>query len=318
MFLIVDTTTDPAWNLAVEEYLLDRRGESFFRLWRNADSVIIGRHQNAWAEIDPVFTERNEIPVIRRMTGGGAVFHDPGNVNYSFFNLKERNFTDLILDALRPLGLEGRCEGRNDLTLDGRKFSGTAVCKRGDRVLQHGTLLFNASVGHLTAALRPRAEKFEGKAVQSVRSRITNLADHLREPMDTEAFIAHLAAFIGKKLDCTPYAYTEADLSAIRKLRDERFGNPAWNFGASPDCRFSKVRKFPAGLIEAHFDLGDGRIRNLQIFGDYFFDRPTEDFCACLEGVPYDRKTIADRLQKVAAGEYFKGVSTTELLNLFF
>ena len=108
MYLIVDTATDPAWNLAAEEYLLTQRTEPFFRLWRNADSVIIGRHQNAYAEIDRDFVERNRIPVIRRMTGGGAVFHDPGNVNYSFFDLKDRRFTDVVLDALRPLGLEGR------------------------------------------------------------------------------------------------------------------------------------------------------------------------------------------------------------------
>ena len=131
MYLIVDTTTDPAWNLAAEEYLLTRREEPFFRLWQNADSVIIGRYQNAFAEIDLDFTQRERIPVVRRMTGGGAVFHDLGNVNYSFFDLTDRRFTDVILDALRPLGIEGHCSGRNDLTLpDGRKFSGTAVCKR--------------------------------------------------------------------------------------------------------------------------------------------------------------------------------------------
>ena len=152
MYLIVDTTTDPAWNLAAEEYLLTRREEPFFRLWQNADSVIIGRYQNAFAEIDLDFTQRERIPVVRRMTGGGAVFHDLGNVNYSFFDLTDRRFTDVILDALRPLGIEGHCSGRNDLTLpDGRKFSGTAVCKHGSRILEHGTLLFNASFDRLSA-----------------------------------------------------------------------------------------------------------------------------------------------------------------------
>ena len=201
MYLLVDGGTDPTWNLAAEEYLLSRRSEPFFRLWRNADSVIIGRHQNAWAEIDLDFVERNHIPVVRRMTGGGAVFHDLGNVNYSFFDLKDRRFTDVILEALRALGIEGQASGRNDLILaDGRKFSGTAVCKRGNRLLEHGTLLFDASFDRLSAALRPRPEKFEGKAVKSVRSRVTNLAQQLPEPISVEAFIDFLADAIGTQL----------------------------------------------------------------------------------------------------------------------
>ena len=319
MYLLVDGGTDPAWNLAAEEYLLSRRSEPFFRLWRNADSVIIGRHQNAWAEIDLDFVERNRIPVIRRMTGGGAVFHDLGNVNYSFFDLKGRRFTDVILEALRPLGIEGHASGRNDLVLeDGRKFSGTAICKRGNRILEHGTLLFDASFERLSAALRPRPEKFEGKAVRSVRSRVTNLAEHLAEPMTVTTFMDRLADHIGAALDCSPYQYSEADLSAIGRLRDERFGNPAWNFGASPACAITRVRRFAAGLVEAHFDIREGRLHGLQVYGDYFFERPTEAFCAAMEGCPFERKAIADRLLAVAAGDYFSGISTEELLTLFY
>ena len=316
MYLIVDTTTDPAWNLAAEEYLLMQRSEPLFRLWRNADSVIIGRHQNAYAEIDLDYVEREDIPVVRRMTGGGAVFHDLGNVNYSFFDLRGRRFTDVVLEALGALGIEGACSGRNDLVrLDGRKFSGTAVCKHGSRVLEHGTLLFDASFDRLSAALRPRPEKFSGKAVQSVRSRVANLKEVL-PTMTVDDFFAFLAQHIGESLGCTPYNYSEEDLAAISRLRDERFGAAAWNFGASPAYRFANVRKFPAGLLEAHFDVEGGCIRGLHIFGDYFFSRPTEDFCALLEGCPHDRKAIADCLQTAAIGDYFSGISGEDLLQL--
>jgi len=317
MYLLVDTTTDPAWNLAAEEFLLTQRSEPLVRIWRNADSVIIGRNQNAWAEIDTEFVERNGIPVVRRMTGGGAVFHDLGNINYSFFDLRERRFTDVILTALAELGIDGRCEGRNDLTVDGMKFSGTAACRRGSRLLEHGTLLFDTSFDRLSAALRPRPEKFTGKAVRSVRGRVTNLLPYLSSPLKVEAFIDHLARSIGSTLSCKAACYTEEDRRAIERLRDERFGNHAWNFGASPACTFTNVRKFPAGLIEAHFDVDGGCIRNLHIYGDYFFSRPTEDFCARLEGCPYDRNAIAGRLQKETTGDYFTGISPEEAVSLF-
>lgn len=318
-FLIVDTGTSAAWNLAAEEYLLTQRREPFVRLWRNADSVIIGRHQNAYAEIDLDFVEREGIPVVRRMTGGGAVFHDLGNVNYSFFDLSGHTFTDVILDALRPLGIEGHCSGRNDLVLpDGRKFSGTAVCKHGGRILEHGTLLFDASTERLAAALKPRPEKFSGKAVQSVRSRVANLAEQLAAPVSVEDFIAHLASHIGDALNCTPYVYSSEDIAAIASLHTARFANPDWNFGASPACTVTNVRKFPAGLLEAHFDVREGKICGLQIYGDYFFEQPTEAFCTLLEGCPYDRKAIAGRLHTVATGDYFSGISTDELLTLFY
>ena len=316
MYRVLDTTTDPRWNLAVEEYLLTQRREPFFRLWQNADSVIIGRHQNAYAEIDLDYVRAHDIPVVRRMTGGGAVFHDLGNVNYSFFDLKERRFTDVILEALRELGLEGRCEGRNDLTLEGRKFSGTAICRHGGRVLEHGTLLFNASYERLSAALRPRPEKFAGKAVQSVRSRVTNLAEHLPKPMNVQGFMDFLVRQIDGALGCVPYTLTPEDLAAIARLREERFGNPAWNFGASPAYRFSNVRKFPAGLLEVYFDVHGGRICDLHIYGDYFFQRPTAEFCALLEGCPHEENAIAGRLLSVATGEYFTGISAEELVSL--
>ena len=185
-------------------------------------------------------------------------------------------------------------------------------------MLEHGTLLFDASFDRLSATLRPRPEKFTGKAVQSVRSRVANLSSQLAAPLSVEAFIDFLAQRIGESIHCTPYVYSEEDVAAIRQLRDERFGARAWNFGASPACRFANVRKYPAGLLEAHFDIENGCIRGLCIFGDYFFTRPTEEFCSLLEGCAYDPKTIAGRLQGVPTGEYFSGLEAEDISSLLF
>ena len=204
MLCIVDSTTDPYWNLAAEEYLLTSLSEPVFRLWRNAPSVIVGRYQNAAAEINSEYVRTRGIPVVRRLTGGGAVFHDLGNVNYTFIDRKVegedtaamfRRFTAPVISALRSLGVEASLEGRNDLVISGRKFSGNAVCVHGGRVLQHGTLLFSASVADLSGALNTRPEKFIGKSVQSNRSRVTNISEHLparHRSMSVEEFITYL------------------------------------------------------------------------------------------------------------------------------
>lgn len=318
MFLLTDTCTDPAWNLAAEEYLLTGRNEPFVRLWRNSDSVIIGRNQNAWAEIDADYVERESIPVIRRLTGGGAVFHDLGNVNYSFFDLKGIRFTDVMAAALKELGLDVRSEGRNDLTLGGMKISGTAACERGDRRLEHGTLLFDASLDRLAAALRPRPEKFEGKGVRSVRKRVANLAEHLPAGMSVEGFMTFLAGYITDALGCEAYELTREDRAAIEAINLQRYRLRQWNFGASPACSFQMVRKFPAGLVEAHFEVEKGCIHKLQVFGDYFFNRPTAEFCALLEGCPYAHKEIADRMENMAVGEYFLGITPEEMVSLLY
>ena len=214
MLCIVDSVTDPYWNLAAEEYLLTALTGPVFRLWRNSSSVIVGRYQNAAAEINSEYVRTRGIPVVRRLTGGGAVFHDLGNVNYTFIDRKVegedtaamfRRFTAPVISALRSLGVEASLEGRNDLVISGRKFSGNAVCVHGDRVLQHGTLLFSASVADLSGALNTRPEKFIGKSVQSNRSRVTNISEHLparHRSMSVEEFITYLQDHIAGTAPC--------------------------------------------------------------------------------------------------------------------
>ena len=201
MLLIVDKTTNPYWNLSAEEYLLTKVKEPVFRLWQNENAIIVGRNQNAIAEINTQFVEENNIKVVRRLTGGGAVFHDLGNLNYTFIENKVasentdqmfQRFTAPVIEALNNIGVKAYLHGRNDLLIDGRKFSGNAICINNNRILQHGTLLFNSSINNLSGALKTRAEKFIGKAVQSNRSRVTNISEHLTAQMDIVQFRDYL------------------------------------------------------------------------------------------------------------------------------
>ncbi len=345
MYYITDENRDPYWNLAAEEYLLKNFSQPVFRLWRNSGSIIIGQYQNAVAEIDLDYVEANGIKVVRRLTGGGAVFHDLGNLNFTFiepFEHKEdcnsmfRRFTAPILEAINSLGVKAYIEGRNDLLIDGCKFSGNAMCIYKNRVLQHGTLLFSASINNLGAALKSRPEKFIGKAVKSTVSRVTNISDHLGSPMTIDEFQRYLGDYICNKYNgqgeipsneyagnkevsysITRYKYTESDLQEIERLRNTKYSQKSWNFGKSPVYSINNVKKFKGGLVEASFTVKSGLIESLEIFGDYFFTSPTEEFIMELTGTEYTKEAILENLERLDTEKYFSGISCEELLQLF-
>ncbi len=325
MIFIVDTQTDPYRNLAAEEYLLRNFREPVFRLWRNAPCVVIGKNQNALAEIDLNYVKANGIKVVRRLSGGGAVFHDLGNVNFTFIETRLpgedtgdmfRRFTAPILDALQALGVDARLTGRNDLTIEGRKFSGNALCVERGRVLMHGTLLFSASMNSLAGALKNRWVKYSDKAVKSNVSRVTNISSHLKAPMDCPQFIEYLGEYIGR--DTPRYHYTAADLEAIDTLACEKYSTDAWNFAASPKYTFSNSAKLPCGVVEITFDVAAGIISRLAISGDFFFTKPIEEFCRKMAGCPHDKEKIAGRICEIGPGDYFGNVSCEELADMFF
>ena len=226
MLLISHDCTDPAWNLALDEYLLTHFTEEVLSLWRNGPSVIVGRNQNALEEIDQDFVRARGIAVVRRLTGGGAVFHDLGNVNYTLVQPYQEGdfnnyakFTRPIVDFLAELGVRAELSGRNDLLVEGRKCSGNAQAVRGGRILHHGTLLFSADLSQLAGALRPREIKIQSKGVKSVSSRVTNLAGHLPEPMRVEAFLDRLRAWFLARPGVRPYQLTAEDRAAVDALR---------------------------------------------------------------------------------------------------
>jgi lipoate-protein ligase A len=317
--------TDPAFNLASEEWLLRNTDEDIFMLWRNDRAVIVGRNQNTAAEIDEGYVRDNSITVIRRMTGGGAVFHDLGNVNFSFIQLGSQarqldfhRFTAPILEALQAMGVDCRFEGRNDLVIDGMKFSGNAQLIEKDRVLHHGTLLYSAQMANLSGALRANPAKFEDKAVKSVKKRVTNIASHLPEPMDVETFIARVMEHVSSGASGGVQGLRPGEEEEIRELVKAKYGTWEWNFGASPDYGITQCKKTRGGLVEAHLDVHQGRIRAARIFGDFFGVRPVSELEALLAGCRHERSDISGALEGVRVEEYIRDVDTETFLDCLF
>lgn len=336
MLYISDSCTNPYFNLAAEEYLLKNFSEPIFRLWQNHNAIIVGRNQNTLSEIDYNYVQQNHIAVVRRLTGGGAVFHDAGNLNYTFIENRRASeetsamfarFTAPIIEALNSLGVKAYLEGRNDLLIEGRKFSGNAVAIQNNRVLQHGTLLFESNISTLAAALKAHPQKFEGKGVKSNVSRVTNIKEHLKKERiaeeNGEIDVLWFKEFLGKFVcrgnkDITQYSFTEQDIKAIEKLAKEKYATDEWNYGSSPKYTFSNKGRFKGGSVEVYFTVNKGVIESLRVCGDYFFTRPTEEFAHALTGTPHTREALEQKISTLNSGAYFNNISADEIVNLFF
>jgi lipoate-protein ligase A len=328
MLCFDNPSTNPYFNLACEEYLLKNIDDEVFMLWRNEPAIIVGKHQNTLAEINTEYVKDQGIKVVRRLTGGGAVFHDLGNLNFTFIKFIPMNgdqiidfqkHTKPILDILLKLGINARFEGRNDLTIDGKKFSGNAEHVHKNKVLHHGTLLFSAKLPDLSAALKVDPLKFEDKAVKSVRSRVTNITEHLSQELSVEEFKDMIMKHIIELYpESKPFILSDSDKKEVELLAANKYSTWDWNFGHSPVYNLRKGHKAAGGFVEFDLFVEKGIIKDVKIFGDFFNKADIEDIESALKGIAHEESVIKEKLSHFDINEYFNNFTLDDLLKALF
>ena len=319
-------TTDPSYNLAMEQYVFDclPRDRMYFMLWQNDNAIIVGKYQNTIAEINEEAVRERGIRVVRRLSGGGAVYHDMGNLNFTFITdvgesnaLNLKLFCEPVVRTLATLGVKAEVNGRNDITIDGKKFSGNSQYIRQGRVMHHGTIMFDSDLSVVSEALRVDPTKIQTKGIRSVRSRVTNVAEHLPEKVTLPEFRRILLENILKENPGEAYPLTQDDLAAVEKLRAERYATWEWNYGQSPEYGVKKeARVEGCGKLELQLRVTKGRIAGCRIYGDFFGSRDSAEVEQALLGCPLEETAVEKALEPLPVGEYFHNLTREKLTEL--
>jgi lipoate-protein ligase A len=321
--------TDPALNLALEEYALRNLpvADNYLLFYINEPSIIIGKNQNTAEEINVEYVNAHNIHVVRRLSGGGAVYHDKGNLNFSFITNDDGDsfhnfakFTQPVIDALRKLGVDAALTGRNDIQVGEQKISGNAQFSSKGRMFSHGTLLFDSAMDNVAAALNVKPLKIESKGTKSVRSRVANISEFLHVPVTIEQFRNTLLneLFHRESGGVPVYPMTDEQWKAVRILADERYRSWDWNFGRSPKSNIQNAIKFPSGIIDVRLNVESGHIASIIIYGDFFGVEDVADLELRLTGIRYDAATLAEAIKDVDLTRYFGRITEAEFVSLFF
>lgn len=320
--------TDPRMNLAIEEYILRHLdvNQTYLLFYINEPSIIIGKNQNTLEEINTDFVEKNGIHVVRRLSGGGAVYHDLGNLNFSFITKDDgesfhnfKKFTEPVIRALRSMGVPAELSGRNDILVQGRKISGNAQFATKGRMFSHGTLMFDSNIDNVVAALNVKKDKIESKGIKSIRSRVANIAEFLDRDMSMEEFRKLLLVSIfGGEQNIDEYVLTDNDWKEIERISRERYQNWDWNYGKSPKFNIQCAKRFPAGQIDIRLEVVKGRIEHCKIYGDFFGVGDVSDVEKRLIGLRYDKNELAAALEDIDISHYFGGISKEQFLDVLY
>ncbi len=335
MMLFVDHEgiNDPRINLAIEEYVLKNLEiddeTSYLLFYINEPSIIIGKNQNTIEEINTDYVENNGIHVVRRLSGGGAVYHDLGNLNFSFLTKDDGNsfndfakFTKPVTDALQKLGVKAELSGRNDIQLeDGRKISGNAQFSTKGRMFSHGTLMFDSEIENVVSALRVKSEKIRSKGIKSIRSRVANISEYVTEDLSMEDFKAMILRYIfdvENVEDVPQYKLTEQDWKNIYALSEERYQQWDWNYGKSPASNIQHSHRFDGGTVDVRLDVKKGMIENAKIYGDFFGVGDVSEIENRLIGTRYERSAIDEAIQDLDISHYLGRISKEDFLSLIY
>lgn len=323
MLYIESNSRDPYFNLALEEYVFEKldRSQEYFILWQNANTIVVGNYQNVAEEINREFVDEHEIKVARRLSGGGAVYHDDGNLNYTFvvdqgerdlFNFEA--FAEPVIKTLEHFGLKAEFTGRNDILLDGKKICGSSQYVKKGRIMNHGCVMLDSNVSIVANALKPKEAKFESKSVKSVRSRVTTINANLKEPISMETFKAQIVKELRQDMEI--YTLTNEDYKAIEKLRSEKYATREWNYGRVSEYNYKKEHKFDFGLVSVNAEMKGDLIKEIRIYGDFFGNGNIEDLEQALEGETLDAGFAERMEQKINIGHYIKGMTAEHLEKL--
>lgn len=318
---------NPYFNHAIEDYLMENFNEECFMLWRNTKSVLVGKNQNTLSEINLDYVKEKDITVVRRRSGGGAVFFDPGNLAFTFIsNVNESKFADFesfarpIIEALKSLGIKNvEFSGRNDITVNGKKISGNAQHRHKNRIVHHGTILYSADFSELIGSLNVREVKFKDKAVKSVEGRVTNLIDHMEEKLSVEEFKEYVTNHVANTIKGSKiYEFSNKELEEIQKIADNRYATWEWTFGKSPKYDFHNEDKFKCGVLETYVIVDKGHIKEIRFFGDFFGREDIKGLEELLTGKKYDEDEIKDLLNKTKISNYINNIEVEDILSLIF
>ncbi len=319
-YFITHDIHDPYFNIASDEYLLKQKDGYYIYLWINSPAVIVGLNQNTLQEVNTAFTEKNGIKVVRRLTGGGAVYHDLNNICYTViapYDSKTDNyikFTAPVIKYLSTLGVQAEFAGRNDILVDGKKISGNAQTIYKNRILHHGTLLYNTDMSVLGDALKANKLKTESKGIKSVRARVQNIYDLLPQKMSTQEFYAGLCRYFRET--CEEYVLTKEDIAAIEKLKKEKYSTYEWNIGKSPKGKSRFDGRFSFGTITITFDTENGIIENAEIHGDFFSHNDVSILAEKLNGKRMSYSDVKEALKD--ASEYIVNADGNEIAEKMF
>src|SRR5690554_2448824 len=332
-FIDNEGITDPAINLAIEEYALKNlkidHEDQYLLFYVNGPSIIIGRNQNSVEEINTDFVEKNNIKVIRRLSGGGAVYHDLQNLNYSFLAVDEGDsfsnfakFTKPVIEALHKLGVNAELTGRNDITVDGRKISGNAQFTTNGRMFSHGTLMLDSEVENVVSALRVKSEKIRSKGIKSIRSRVANISEFLEEKISMDEFKEMLLKYIfdvDDIKDVPRYELTEEDWEKIHEISKNRYQKWEWNYGRSPAFNIQYTKRIEGvGTYDVRLDVKKGIIENCKIYGDFFGIGEIVELEDQLKGVQYNREAIKEAVKEVDLQYYLGKLTEDDFLSLVY